>query len=272
MTAASALLPLAIAQLSVASPGSMPLPEAPAVEVWASEDWPADSLAAAAALPRASLAVSTRSNMLRPEVLALATRRRTVIRLAAPLLPAHIEQLRALPRATFVIALPPSPEASLLSQLERLGPQAMRVQVDRLDEARGAFLGKLKNMEVELDLRGRLPEQEELSLFRRLARARRVARLRASDAPEVIAGLRSVGLARIVIEAAEDRVPEPMLAALAQASAPVRVSLSGRAQPSDVRRLGALPGLSLELVLDDPPEVAVHRAEALLQGSARASP
>jgi hypothetical protein len=253
----AALLLAALAQLQVAAPGELPLSEAPPAEVWASEDWPADALAGAAALPQATLAVRTRSNMLRPEVAAVLSRRQgALVRIGLPLLPAHLEQLRALPRATLVVEVPPGVERAQAAPLARLGPQTLRVRIDRLDEARGAFLAGLKNLEVELDVRGRVPQLEEL--------ARRVLRLRASDAPEVVAGLAKVQPSRLVVEAVEDRVPEPMLAALSQAGVPVRVALSARAQPADVRRLGSLPRLSLELALDEPPEVALRRAARLL--------
>lgn len=271
MTPAAALLGLALAQLAVAGPGDLPLPESPPVEVWAGEDWPADSLAAAAALPRAALMVATRSNMLRPEVAAVLARRRAAgVRIALPLLPAHVEQLRSLPRLT--IAFSASAPEDLPSQLGKLGPQPMRAEVERLDEERARLLAGLKNAEVELDLRGRLPDQAELSRLRRLTRARRVIRLRASDPPELVAGLLAVRPARLVVDSVDDRVPEPMRAALAQAGVPVRVAVSCRAQPSDVRQLGALPSLSLELRLDEPPESALRKAAALLGAVGRSAP
>lgn len=266
MTPAAALAALALTQLSVAGPGDLPLPESPPLEVWASEEWPADSLAAAAALPRASLMVATRSNMLRPEIAAVLARRSAAgVRIALPLLPAHVEQLRGLPRLTIAFSAPRVSPGRLPSELTRLGPQTLRAEVDRLDEERAQMLSELRNAEVELDARGRAPDQEELSRLQRLTRARRVIRLRASDPPELVAGLLAVKPARLVVESVDDRVPEPMRAALAQAGVPVRVSVSCRAQASDVRRLGALPGLSLELRLDEPPKSALGKATALLE-------
>jgi hypothetical protein len=272
VTPAAALAALVLAQLSVDGRGDLPLPESPPLEVWASEEWPADSLAAAAALPRAALMVKTRSNMLRPEVAAvLAGRREAGVRIALPLLTAHVEQLRGLPRLTIAFSAPRGSQGGLPSELGRLGPQSLRAEVDRLDEERARLVSELRNAEVELDARGRVPDQEEISRLRRLTRARRVIRLQASDPPELIAGLLAAKPARLVVESVDDLVPEPMRAALAQAGVPVRVSLSCRAQASDVRRLGALPGLSLELRLDEPPESALRKAAALLREIGRSS-
>lgn len=246
------------------------MPESPLVEVWAPEDWPADSLSAAASLPRAVLMVATRSNMLRPEVAAVLGRRRAAgARIALPLRPAHEDQLRSLSRLTVAFATSPS-EPGLALQLGKLGPQPLRAEVQRLDDAQARALAELKNAEVELDVRGRVPEQDELARMRRLTRASRVIRLRASDPPELVAGLLAVKPSRLVVESVDDRVPEPMRAALAQAGVPVRVQVSCRAQPSDLRLLGALPGLSLELRLDEPPESALRKAAALLEQASRA--
>ncbi len=257
------LLALAVmAQLS-----AVPLAEAPAVEAWASEDWPADALQALAKLPGVTLAVSTRSNMLRPEVFAALKRRKaSALTVRAPLAEAHVDQLRKLAGTTLVLRLPEKPDAALMKSLTHLGPQLLRLQVGKLDEATANWLAGLKRLEVELDLRGRVPEQEELERLAQLARAGRVVRLLATDPPELVAAFKAVKLVRLVVESLDDRVPEPMVAALHEAGVPVRVRLDAKASVEDVRRLAALPRLSLELVLEGDSDQVLPRAQALLGG------
>ena len=260
------MISLALALTVAASPAAMPFAEAPAVEVWASEDWPADMLAAAAALPGASLGLFLKSNMIRPEALAVLARRPCLVRLAADLKPAHVEQLRKLPRSVMVIALkgPLDPAAAL--KLAKLGPQGMRVQVPKMDGAIARSLAELKNAEVELDVRGRVPDQEELGVFLGLTRARRVVRLRADDPPALVAALKTARPVRLVVESNEGRLPKPMVDALLEAAIATRVVIDLRATSDDLKRLAALPQISLELTLAGEPEAAMPAARQLLVG------
>ena len=249
-----------------------PLSESPAVEAWASEDWPADALLALSKLPRTMLAVQTRSNMLRPSVFSLLARGSSAVSIAAPLAEAHVDQLRKLTRAVLVLKVPNKPDAALKKSLMHLGPQLVRFQVARLDAATAAWLADFKRCEVELDLRGRLPEQEELERLAQLARASRILRIAATDPPALIAALRAVGPARVIVESLEDRVPEAMVEALHASGLSVRVRLDSRASVDDVLRLAALAQLSLELVLEADSDQALKGATQLLSGLAAAVP
>jgi hypothetical protein len=92
-----------------------------------------------------------------------------------------------------------------------------------------------------------------------------VVRLRADDPPALVAALGAVRPVRLVVEALEGaRVPEAMLAALCEAAIPTRVAVDLRASPDDLRRLAALPGLSLELALPADSEAALPKARGLL--------
>jgi hypothetical protein len=256
-----------------AGPAAMPLAEPPPIEVWASEDWPADWLAAAARLPGASLGLVLRSNMVRPEALGIVKRRRAgLIRLVPPLAPVHVEQFRKVTRVTLVVPVPGPLDPGLAAQLVKLGPQPLRVLVPRMDAATATSLAPLRHAEVELDVRGRVPDQEELGVFLGLSRVRRVVRLGADAPPALVAALRVVRPVRFVVESVGGRLPEPLLAALVEARVPVRVGLDARATSEDLKRLAPLAQLSLELTLASDPEKALPAARALLEGATASPP
>ncbi|MGI5864343.1 MAG: hypothetical protein ACOX6T_20135 [Myxococcales bacterium] len=225
--------------------------EAPPVEVWVSEDWPVESLGDLARLPGTSVGLRTRSNMLRPELASAVARGAFLVELSPPIVEAHVDQFRRLTRAHLVIGLPEKPGEELRSRLSYLGPQPLRLRADRLDAARAAWLAGLKNAEVELDLRGRIPEQDELGLFLGLHRARRVVRLRASDPPEILEGIRLARPVRVVVETDDNRVPGPMLAALARLDCAVRIRLAAGATADELLRFSHLGRVSFELSLGD---------------------
>ncbi len=257
---------LLVALLLTATPAfEAPLPSPPRVEIWAPESYALESFARLAKLPNASVVVATRSNMLRPEhLLFLRKHRAGGVLVRAPLLTPHVEQFRRLPETRLLVELGASPDATLLTRLGQLGPQPVRVRAKLLDEALLKALEGLKNAELELDLRGRVPDQEELARLRRL-RSSPSLRLDAGQA-ELVAGLAHAKPRRLIVEAADDRIPGPMQDALLAANVPVRVALSTRASPSDVERFKRLPGLELELRLSEAGERDVGRVAALVRG------
>ena len=253
---------LAVVLAVACGASDVPFASAPPVEVWASEDWPVEALAAAARLPGATLGIRSRSNMLRPALAALLSRSKaSLLELRLPLAPAHLEQLFRLPRTTLVLAADGGLDAP---QLARLGPQRLRIRATRLDAAAVKAVRALKNLEVELDVGGRLPDQEELAALRALGRARRIIRLRAADPPELLAALEALRPLQLVVRSEDGRLPEAMLTALARARIPTRVALDSKASPGEVRRLAALPQVSLELPLEGEPEAALAAARRLL--------
>lgn len=262
------MIAAALAAVSLAASVSpMPFAEAPPVEVWVTEDWPADALASASRLPRATLGLAMRSNMIRPEAAAaLGKRDAALVRIVPKLEAVHVDALRKLPRATVVVPLAGPLDTALAGQLSKLGPQPLRIVVKRLDAATAKSLGGLPNAEVELDARGRFPDQEELGLFLGV-RARRVVRIRASDAPPLAGALKLLKPVRLVVDSPEGRVPEGMTNALVEAGLPVRVAIDTTATPDDLKRLAVLPQVSLELGLSGDPEVVVPRARALLEAA-----
>jgi hypothetical protein len=222
----------------------------PAIEAWAHEDWPIASLEALRKLPRVSLAVVTRSNMLRTELFASVRRSPTLVKIAPKLEPAHVEAYRKLSRATLVVPVPDTPDAALATRLSSLGRQPIRFLVGRLGERQASFLSGFKGGEVELDVRDRIPENEELTRLLGLTRLRRMVRLRASQPPDMVAGLLFVKPTRFVVESVEDRVPATMVDALARTGVEVRVSVDGDVGLEDLRRMSRIDRLSLELHLE----------------------
>lgn len=242
----------------------VPFPEAPAVEIWASEDLPAETLAAAARLPHSTLGVVLRSNMLRPKVAALLQQQgRSLMALAPGLAAVHLDALRTLRRTTRVVALSDALSTDLADKLARLGPQPVRFVVSKLDERLASSLAPVKGAEVELDVRGRIPDQEEVTRFLGLSRARRTVRLRAGDAPAVVAALMAARPAGWVVDCVESPMPEAMVAALVDTGIATRVAIAPSAAPEEVERLTVLPWVSLELRVED--EASLARARALLE-------
>jgi hypothetical protein len=258
----------AIAALLVAA-APVPFAERPAVEAWASEDWASDALAAVARLPGARLGLTLRSNMIRPEAAAVLKQSdAAAVRLQpSGLASAHVDTLRKLPRTRLVVPLSGPLDPALAAQLAKLGPQPFRLELTAgLDAKIAKSLAGLKNAEVVLDVRGRMPDQEELGLLLGLSRVSRVVRLRADDPPALVAALKTVRPARLVVEAVEGaRVPEAMIAALVESGLPARVAVDLRASPDDLRRLAALPQISLELALSGDSDTALPKARALLE-------
>lgn len=253
-----------LAQLPARAP--MLFPEPPVAEVWVSEDWPADSLKALARQPSISVGLHTRSNMLRPEV-ARTIGRGSLVEISPMVAVAHVEEFRRMPDARLVLTLPPTPSNELHASLSRLGRQELRIRVNRLDSPRAAWLARVSNAEVELDLCGRLPEQQELALFLGLDRTRRVVRLRADDPPEMLVGLARLGLVRVVVEARANRLPLAMIAALHTQSAAVRVRLEANASAVDLLRFAHLPGISFELELGAEADRELAQINQLLRDS-----
>ena len=260
------MIALLLGALLSASGSPMPFAEAPAVEVWAGEDWPADALASASRLPGATLGLALKSNMLRPEAAAVLRKgRASLVRLAPGLSQVHVDELRGLPKTTLVVPLAGPLDATLSRLLEKLGPQPQRVTLGKLDAAVAASLASLKHAEVELDLRGRVPDQEELGIFLGLSRVQRVVRLRADDPPAIVAALKAVKPVRLVVESVEGRVPEARTAALIEAGIATRVAVDLTATPDDLKRLAALPRVSLELRLSGDADIVVPKARGLLE-------
>ncbi|MBI5546461.1 MAG: hypothetical protein HY901_21480 [Deltaproteobacteria bacterium] len=258
------MIALALLTVLAAAPGPVGFVEAPAIEVWASEDWPSDLLAAAGKLPKATLGLAMRTNMLRPADAALLRKGPSLVRLQPSLAPAHVDQLRKLTRTTLVVPLAAPLGEKLGAELMRLGPQPLRIVLQRLDAPMAASLRVLKNAEVELDIRGRVPDQEELGLLLGLGRLRRVVRLRADAPVALISALKLTRPVRLVVESVEGRVPEAMTSALLEAGLATRVAVDLSALPDDLKRLAPLPQITLELALSGDPEAALPRARSLL--------
>ncbi|MGC4113385.1 MAG: hypothetical protein QM765_01660 [Myxococcales bacterium] len=246
----------------------VPFPERPPVEAWAGEDWSSDALAAVSKLPATKLGLTLQSNMIRPEAAAVLKQSPgSAVRLKpSGLVQAHVDMLHRLPQTTLVLPLAGPLEPALAEQLSKLGPQPLRLELHALLDSKTArSLAGLKNAEVVLDVGGRMPDQEELGLFLGLSRVKRVVRLRADDPPALVAALKTVRPSRLVVWAIEGaRVGEAMLAALADANLPVRVAVDLRANADDLRRLAALPQISLELTLSKDSDTALPKARSLL--------
>jgi len=156
-------------------------------------------------------------------------------------------------------------DEELKAELSALGPRAVRLQISRLDEKSAGWLSDLKNLELELDLRGRTPEQPELSFLLGLTRLRKVVRVR-SDAPmELASALAVVRPVRVVVECVDNRIPYPLLDALGARGTALRLSLDERALPEELAGLARFPNLSVELRFSAVPQLAVSRAESLLK-------
>lgn len=262
----NAMLGLALILLAQApARPEVPFAEAPPIEVWVSEDWPVESLSALARLPGTSVGLRTRSNMLRPELAGAVARGSFLVELSPRLVQAHVDQFRRLTRSHLVIALPENPGEELRSRLSYLGPQPLRFLAGRLDAARASWLAGFKNVEVELDLRSRVPDQEELGLFVGLARARRVVRLRSSDPPEILEGLRLARPVRVVIETDGEPIAAPMLAALARLDCAVRIRLAAGASADELLRFAHLGRVSFEVWLGDNAPSELRGLEELLR-------
>ena len=243
----------------------------PKVELWVSEDWSLTALEGARELPGARLAIATRSNMLRPELALMLKKRPALLRIDPRLLQAHVEQLRKLPGVTLVVKAgegTAKEQQATAARLSSVGPQGVRLLVGRLDASSLAFVESFRSGELELDLRGRVPDQEELARLQGLTRLRRVVRISAAQPPALVAGLGLLKPSRLVVESDDDRLPLPMLEALEQLAASggpeLRVVIDEKAGLEDLRRLSSLPNLSLELHLEGQKEVP-RRVQELLR-------
>ncbi|MFN7131551.1 MAG: hypothetical protein ACK4N5_05675, partial [Myxococcales bacterium] len=242
-----------------------PFASPPRVEVFVSEEWSLEALKRAAELPNVSVVLATRTNMLRPEhALFLKRHRAGAVTLHAPLLQPHVEQLRKLPRTLLVFEVDGDRDLEALARVPLVGTQPVRVRAKVLTPALAETMSRLKGAVLELDLRSRTPEQDELALLARL-RAQPTFRIAAGQ-HELVPGLALLKPRLLVVEADEDRLPKPLQDALRQAGIPVRVSVSAGVAVSDVARFSKLPGVELELQLQGGREEQLARVRRTIAG------
>lgn len=216
----------------------------------ASEESDAQALVELCELPAAQLELRTRSNMLATDTLdALRRCKHPLVELRQPLLPVHRERLAKVPGAEPLFEL--SQDAPLdWAAVSAMGPRRLHVRLGgELTPARAAMLSRFRDLEVELDLRGRVPDAAELARFRDLDRADRVVRLGASAPPEMVRALAAVRPRELVVEARDNRLPKPLLDALADADLPTRVALTWPFVARDAQALTGIRQLALELDL-----------------------
>jgi hypothetical protein len=172
-----------------------------------------------------------------------------------PFLPAHRERLERLPAAEILLEL--TQGATLdWGELSQLGPRRLHVRVGgELSSAQVVGLSRLRNVEIELDVRGRVPKADELSRWRSLAHADRVIRLGADVPPELIQTLSLLHPLEIVVETKDNRLPAALLAALVEADLPTRVSFLWPVVPSELVPLAQLRRLKLEVDMGLAPEL-----------------
>jgi len=248
------VLSLALGLVLGAAPGFLqPVP----LRAEVSEDSDEQALLDLCHLPGAELQLRTRSNMLSSATLeALHRCRAPAVQLRLPLLDAHQDQLARIPRAQLLFELAPG-EGLDWMQVSALGPRRLLVRVHGpLTAARAASLARLRNAEIELDLRGRAPNADELARFRDLARADRAVRIDAQAPPQLLAALAPLKLSGVVVEAPGNAIPPALLAALSAAPWPVRVALTWPFTAHQTAALARVHQLSLELhlgTLDDRP-------------------
>jgi hypothetical protein len=240
----------ALALLALALAAGPARPHPVALQLRAGEDSDEQALVDLCRLPGARLELRTRSNMLATGTLeALQRCAAPRVLLRAPLLPVQRERLGKLPRAEPVFELP---EAARLdwAEVSRLGPRRVHLRLGGpLTAERAAQLARFRDVEVELDLRGRDASAEELARFRGLDHADRAVRLGADAAPELVAALALLEPVRLTVEARDNHLPAPLLQALADSELPVGVALVWPFLPRDVEALAAIPRLGLEVEL-----------------------
>lgn len=220
------------------------------LRVEASEESDEQALVDLCRLPAAELLLHTRSNMLATGVVeALRRCPRALVELRLPLLPAHRERLEKLRRADLFLALREG-DALDAQALFSLGPRRLHVRVlGPLSAERAASLARLRDVELELDLRGRTPDAEELAGLRALTHADRWLRLDAATPPELVAALAPLRPAGLVVEAQGNALPPALVAALAAAGLPTRVVLTWPFSPAELEALEPLHRLALQLDL-----------------------
>jgi hypothetical protein len=206
-------------------------------------------------LPQVQVELRTQSNMLgNGPYDAFAHCPAPWVQMRAPVLQPHRERLEKRPGVQPVFEL--AQDATLdWPMLAALGPRRFHVRVSgSLSAPQALALARLRNVEVELDLRGRVPEAAELARLRGLEHADRVVRLGPGTDPDLLPGLTQLGAREWVVESRDNRLPAPLLAALAGAPVPVRVSVTWPVLPADLEALAAaLPRLRLELELPGAP-------------------
>ncbi len=248
-----------------ASPRMILFAEPPKVEVWASEDWSTSSLVEVSSMPGATLAIITRSNMLRHDLFDWINQGEYVVQIAPHLLPVHVNQFRKLRQTSLVVPLAEIPAEGERLQLSRLGPQSLRFRVPRIDASLVSWLTGFKNYELELDLRGRTIDAEELKLFTAIPRARKVVRIGANDSLEELSKLQKVKLVRIVVESDNNRIPTPLSAQLEKMSLATRVRVSGQATTEQLLQFACLPRLSFEMWLGRESPQTIAKVSNLLK-------
>ena len=237
------LLPLA-ALLAAAVLQPVPL------RVEASEESDEQALVDLCKLPAATLLLRTRSNMLATGVVeALRRCPRAIVEVRLPLLPAHRERFEKLPRVALLLTLHPGESIDALA-LSALGPRRLHLRVlGPLTPERAAELARLRDVEIELDLRERTPDAEELARFRGLGRADRWLRLPSTASPELIPVLAAVKPTGLVVESARNGVEPALLEALRRQGLPTRVVLVWPFIAADLEALVPLRQLSLQFDL-----------------------
>ena len=130
------------------------------LRIGASEESDEQALVDLCRLPAAQLELHTRTNMLGTGVVeALRRCPRAIVELRLPLLPAHRERLEKLPRAELLLNLAANDGVDGLA-LSQLGPRRLHVRLrGELTAVRVASLQRLRDVEVELDLRGPSPDR-----------------------------------------------------------------------------------------------------------------
>jgi len=218
----------------------------------ASEDSDPTALLQLCHLPGAQLELGTRSNMLGPEVFEVLRRcTRPEVELRAPLRAAHRERLEKLPAVEPLFSFGPADSLDWTA-VSALGPRRVHLRLSgMLTPARADALARFRNTELLLDLRGRLPDAEELARFRQLDRADRVFVIRADAPPELVAGLKAAQPSGLVVQAVGNKVPAPMLRALAGADLPTRIELVWPFSAAEVEPLTAIRRLALEVDLGE---------------------
>jgi len=236
-----------LALMLAAGPGFMRPPE---LLVRAGEDSDDQALVDACHLPGAQLELRTRSNMLATgtvDALRMCKNPRVLMR--PPFVQAHRERLERVPNAQPLFEL--AQDAHLAwNEVSALGPRRIHVRVfGVLTPERAAELSRFRDVDVELDLRGRVPTADELARFRALDHASRSIRIGADAPPEEILALQTLAPARVTVETHDNRLPLPLLGALAQAELPTCIALTWPLVPRDLEPFTGIRKLSLELEL-----------------------
>ncbi|MBS2032729.1 MAG: hypothetical protein JST54_32955 [Deltaproteobacteria bacterium] len=236
-----------LALVLASGPGFLRPPE---LLVRAGEDSDDQALADACHLPGAQLELRTRSNMLATGTVdALRTCKNPRVLLRPPLVQAHRERLERVPQAQPVFELAQDAHLSW-NEVSALGPRRIHVRVfGALTLERAAELARFRDVEVELDLRGRVPTADELARFHALDHASRSVRIGADAPPEEILALPTLQPSRVTVETHDNRLPPPLMGALEQADLPTCIALTWPLVPRDVESFAGIRKLSLELEL-----------------------